>query len=61
MAKTPKQETNVTQQDKRWGQPRLLVVGHDVAIAIIFPQIIRNGLHFYVNITGSFSKRGIVL
>lgn len=37
MAETAKKETNVAQQDERGGQPRLLVVGHDVAIAVVFP------------------------
>lgn len=53
MAKTAKKETNVAQQDERWGQPRLLVVGHDVAIAIVFPQFIGNGFHIYIDVTVS--------
>lgn len=40
MAKTAKEEAHMAQQDERWGQPWLLVVGHDVAIAIVFPQFI---------------------
>lgn len=53
MAKTAKKETNVAQQDERGGQPRLLVVGHDVAIAIVFPQFIGDGFHIYIDVTVS--------
>lgn len=30
----------MVQQDEGWGQPGLLMVGHDVAIAIVFPDFI---------------------
>lgn len=40
MAKTAKEENNMAEQDERWGQPKLLMVGHDVAIAIVFPQFV---------------------
>lgn len=40
MAKTAKEETKVAQQDERWRQPKLLMVGHDVTIAVVFPQFI---------------------
>lgn len=39
-AQTSEEEAQMAEQDERRGQPGLLVVGHDVAIAIVFPQLI---------------------
>lgn len=39
-AQAAEEKAHVAQQDERWGQPGLLEVGHDIAIAVVFPQVI---------------------
>lgn len=46
----------MVQQDQGWGQPGLLVVGHDVAIAIVFPDFVRDGFYIEVNVAEGCRK-----
>lgn len=41
----------MTQEDERWRQPRLLMVGHDVAVTIVLPELVRYGFQIKINIT----------
>jgi len=40
----------VTEKDERGWQPGFLLIGHDVTIAVIFPQLTGYGAHVKVNI-----------
>ena len=39
------------EEDEGWRQPWLLLIGHDVAVAVILPQLIGDGLDVKVDIT----------
>ena len=41
---------HVTQDDEGRGQPRLLLIGHDVTVAVVLPQLIGYGPHVKVDI-----------
>lgn len=48
----------MTQEDERWRQPWLLMVGHDVAITVVLPELVRYGFQIKVNITEERATEG---
>lgn len=51
------QKPKVTQEDKRWRQPWLLTVGHDVAVTVVLPELVRDGFQIKINIAERKSRR----
>lgn len=45
------QKSNVAQEDERWRQPWLFMVGHNVAVPVVLPELVRYGFQIIINIT----------
>lgn len=45
------QKSNVAQEYERWRQPWLLVVGHNVAVPVVLPELVRYRFQIIINIT----------
>lgn len=58
MEDTVYQKPNVTQEDEGWRQPWLLMVGHDVAVAVVLPELVRYGFQIKINITEERATEG---
>lgn len=41
----------MTEEDEGWRQPWLLTVGHDVAVTVVLPELVRDGFQVKINIT----------
>lgn len=52
------QKSNVAQKDERWRQPWLLMVGHNVAVPVILPELVRYGFQIIINITEKRDRGG---
>lgn len=40
----------MTEDNKRWGKPRPVVIGHDEPITVVLPDFIGCGCHFKINV-----------
>lgn len=45
------QKSNVAQENERWRQPWLLMIGHNVAVPVVLPEFVRYGFQIIINIT----------
>lgn len=42
----------MAEEDEGGREDRLLMVGHDEVVAVVFPDQVRNGLHLQIHIAG---------
>lgn len=47
----------MTEEDERWRQPWLLMVGHDVAVPVVLPELVGYGFQIKVNIAEETDRR----
>lgn len=49
-------QSHVTEDNERWGQPRPVLIGHDVPITVVLPDFIGCGCHVKINVTVNEKK-----
>lgn len=47
----------MAQDDERRRKPWFFTIGHNIAVSVVFPKIVRYGFHIKINITVDGSKK----